>query len=181
MTAPSAASWRESIAEVVGEVWPTFPDGPTWIEAQVHVESLGDPRAVSACGAVGLLQLMPATAKELGVVDPFDPEENLRGGVTYLKRQYLAFQLRLPSGPDILRWSFAAYNCGAGYVKRALVLAATDDEKAWFAFEPNWRYLFHRSAAVNGHWADHRQVRDYVARIELHHRTLIAAAGVGEA
>src|SRR3972149_3195369 len=76
------------IDEVVGKVWPGLKDGAAWISAQVYTESLGDPRAVSHVGAQGLLQLMPSTALEIGVLDPFDPRSNLTGGVTYLHRAF---------------------------------------------------------------------------------------------
>jgi soluble lytic murein transglycosylase-like protein len=162
-----AAAWRPLIQQTVVSVWPGLADGARWIEAQVHTESRGDPRAVSPSGAQGLLQLMPGTADEVGVRDPLDPAQNLHGGVTYLRRQYEAIEGRVPSRLEALRWSFAAYNCGRGYVVRALALAETDGGPLWWAWEPSWRYLFHRSAAVSGRWADYHQVRDYVERIQV--------------
>ncbi|OIO31737.1 MAG: hypothetical protein COZ49_02165 [Candidatus Yonathbacteria bacterium CG_4_10_14_3_um_filter_47_65] len=55
------------------------------VAAIVAVESGGDPRARSDKGAMGLMQLMPATAKDMGVVDPWDPRQNIRGGIKYLR------------------------------------------------------------------------------------------------
>jgi len=84
---------------------------PELVLAVVAVESAFRPNAVSRKGATGLMQLMPGTARELGVKDPFDPAANLDGGTRYLNaliRQY---------GGDLKR-ALAAYNAGAGAVKR---------------------------------------------------------------
>jgi len=59
---------------------------PELVRAVVTVESSYDPAALSRKGAMGLMQLMPATAAALEVDDPYDPEENLRGGTLYLRR-----------------------------------------------------------------------------------------------
>jgi soluble lytic murein transglycosylase-like protein len=169
-----AAIWRPQIQQLVTAIWPGLADGPRWIEAQVHQESRGDARAVSPVGALGLMQLMPGTAEEVGVTDPLDPQQNLRGGITYLRRQYDALERRsrVPSRIETLRWSFASYNAGRGYVERALALAEMDGGPLWWAWEPSWRYLFHRKAEVRGRWADYHQAFDYVTRIEAQFRRL---------
>ncbi|MFP4273057.1 MAG: lytic transglycosylase domain-containing protein [Halothiobacillaceae bacterium] len=84
---------------------------PALVRAVIHAESAFDPRAVSPKGAAGLMQLMPATADRFGVADVFDPQENIRGGVTYL-----AFLLRLFEGDQ--RLALAAYNAGEGAVRK---------------------------------------------------------------
>jgi hypothetical protein len=71
----------------------------------VKTESGGDSRAVSRAGARGLTQLMPATAKEMGVADSFKPDENLRGGATYLDTLLTRYH-------DNLALALAAYNAG---------------------------------------------------------------------
>ena len=56
------------------------------VRSMIKMESGGNPDAVSKAGARGLMQLMPSTAKMLGVEDPFDPEQNLDGGIRYIKK-----------------------------------------------------------------------------------------------
>lgn len=83
---------------------------PALLEALVSVESNFNPRAVSQSGAQGLTQLMPGTAKALGVTDPFDPQQNLRGGAKYLGQM-------LDKYGDLSK-ALAAYNAGPGAVDR---------------------------------------------------------------
>lgn len=78
---------------------------PDLVRAVIKVESNYNNRAVSPKGAQGLMQLMPQTARELGVVDSFEPESNIHGGVLYLSRL-----LDTLNGDLVL--SLAAYNAG---------------------------------------------------------------------
>ena len=84
---------------------------PDLVRAVVAVESSYDPTARSRKGAMGLMQLMPATAQSLDVADPYDPEENLRGGTAYLRRMLDRF------GGD-LELALAGYNAGPEAVDR---------------------------------------------------------------
>src|SRR5882724_451275 len=82
---------------------------PVLVQAVVRVESAFNPSAVSRKGAGGLMQLMPRTASALGVLDPFDPRENIRGGVRHLR--YLLDRYR-----GNVAMAVAAYNAGEGAV-----------------------------------------------------------------
>lgn len=83
---------------------------PLGLAAIIQVESAFDPRAFSPKGAMGLMQLMPGTASLYSVADPWDPEENLRGGAAYLNDLMKRFS------PDIDK-SLAAYNAGPSVVE----------------------------------------------------------------
>ncbi len=81
------------------------------IKAIIKVESGYDPRAISHRGAKGLMQLMPRTARALGVKNIFDPEHNINGGVKYFKRLLNRFNGRV-------KLALAAYNAGITNVRK---------------------------------------------------------------
>ncbi len=130
---------------------------PALVHAVVTVESSYDPAARSRKGAMGLMQLMPATARSLDVDDPYDAEQNLRGGTTYLRRLLDRF------GGD-LELALAAYNAGPeavdryqglppylethGYVDRVLRLLRGEQERpAAGGARPGRRTFLHRDTA----------------------------------
>lgn len=83
---------------------------PAMVKAIIMAESSFDPKAISSRGAVGLMQLMPDTAKSLGVIDVFDPEKNINAGVLYFKRLLKEFR-------GDVKLALAAYNAGSRKVK----------------------------------------------------------------
>ena len=91
------------------------------IRAVIQTESSFRTNAVSGAGAQGLMQLMPGTAKELGVSDPFDAYQNIEGGSTYLKRQIERF--------GDVRLALAAYNTGPARIARLGIADADEPEE----------------------------------------------------
>lgn len=86
---------------------------PEFVKSVARIESAFQQKAVSPKGAIGVMQLMPATARELGV-DPHDAEQNIEGGTRLLRDLLLKYQ----NEPDQVRRALAAYNAGAGAVAR---------------------------------------------------------------
>ncbi|MEN4903580.1 lytic transglycosylase domain-containing protein [Luteimonas sp. TWI662] len=100
-------AYRDEVARAASE----FGVEEAIVRAIMHAESAFNPNALSRAGAQGLMQLMPATARRFGVVNAFDPEQNIRGGVAYL-----AWLLRRFDGD--LTLAAAGYNAGEGAVDR---------------------------------------------------------------
>lgn len=110
-TAPASARAR-ALAPLVAAAADRYELSPALVNAIAHVESRYDSAAVSPAHAVGIMQLMPATARQLGVVDRLDPAANIRGGTAYLRQLLNRFD------GDLVR-TIAAYNAGPGAVLRA--------------------------------------------------------------
>ncbi|AEE13683.1 Lytic transglycosylase catalytic [Thermodesulfobium narugense DSM 14796] len=101
-----SSDWEKELPEIANE----YGIKPSLLKAIVLAESNGNPNAVSPDGAVGLGQLMPSTARSLGVENPFDPIENLRGTAKYLSNLLKTFK-----SVDL---ALAAYNAGPGSVEK---------------------------------------------------------------
>lgn len=114
----AAASSRKgntaAIDEYVRATAARYDIDPTLVRAVLEVESNYDPAAVSKKGALGLMQLMPGTAKRFAVKNAFNPLDNIDGGVRYLK--YLLTLFQNTDSPEAL--AIAAYNSGEGAVIR---------------------------------------------------------------
>ncbi len=114
------------------------------LESLIRAESGGNAHAVSHAGAKGLMQLMPTTAKAMGVRDSFAPEQNLRGGTAYLDQLLTRYH-------DDIALALAAYNAGPGAVDRYHGIPPYRETRAYVAriiLEFNRRTLQNRSAAL---------------------------------
>lgn len=109
--APAGALTGVPFADLIEATARRYDLDPRLLAAITAVESNFNPRAVSRAGAQGLMQLMPATARGLGVDDPFDPAQNLDGGARFIRDMLRRY------GGDAER-ALAAYNAGPGAVDR---------------------------------------------------------------
>jgi hypothetical protein len=107
----AATAERRDIVRLVHDLAPTYQLNPELVLAVIQVESNFNPRARSHKSAQGLMQLIPATARRFGVSDPWDPHQNLRGGMAYLRWLLDHFD-------GNLRLALAGYNAGEEAVRR---------------------------------------------------------------
>jgi soluble lytic murein transglycosylase-like protein len=113
-SAGKVSAWnakRSGYASAIEEAGRLYQVDAVLLHAVVAAESAYDPFAVSRKGAMGLMQLMPSTARRYGVSDPFDPAQNLRGGAQYLRDLLVMFNRDLGL-------ALAAYNAGENAVVR---------------------------------------------------------------
>lgn len=106
-----------------GEFYFPFDDWRWW-KCQGIAESNLAPDAVSWCGAVGVMQIMPATATDLGVKNRWDAEESIQGGIKYDKQVDRIF--KAIDQPERRRFTFASYNAGPGNIQKTKKLANSE-------------------------------------------------------
>jgi hypothetical protein len=112
VNAPSPTNSKsEPYAPIIEKYASNYRLDPSLIKSIIAMESGFNPKAVSAKGARGLMQLMPATAKHLGVDNSFDPEQNIHGGIKH-------FRFLMDSFNEDVSLSLAAYNAGENLVQR---------------------------------------------------------------
>ncbi len=110
--APATVAPRGKLDDRVRRpVLPGERSPPALVHAIIKAESNGQRKAVSPKGAKGVMQLMPFTSKRLQVADPFDPIENIEGGIKYIKELLVAFEGNLTN-------TVAAYNAGPAAVRK---------------------------------------------------------------
>ena len=127
-----------SLADHVAEAARHFGIPEAWIWAVMHVESRGDPQAISPAGAMGLMQIMPATWAELrgryGLgADPFDPRDNVFAGAAYLREMFD----RYGDTASML----AAYNAGPGRIRNGALPRIAETQAYVENVLLNWRRL----------------------------------------
>ncbi len=115
---------RDIVAGWVNQIAPVYSIDPALVMAVIQAESAYNPGALSPKKAQGLMQLIPATAKRFGVKDPWNPMENIKGGVAYL-----SWLLRHFSGN--VEWTLAAYNAGENAVERHQGVPPYQETKAY--------------------------------------------------
>jgi soluble lytic murein transglycosylase-like protein len=101
----------EAYEELIQKAAETYELDPDLIRAVMETESAFNPTVVSPVGAQGLMQLMPELGREMGVLDPFDPAQNVMGGARYLRQLLDAQRGNIPL-------ALASYNAGPGNVAR---------------------------------------------------------------
>lgn len=149
-TTPTPEPTVEPVATIqIGKQNISIPTGDEFapasiVKAVIQVESGGNPKAVSSKGATGLMQLMPGTARDMGVKDRFDPQQNVEGG-----SRYLAVQLKEFGDKQL---ALAANNWGPANVKRAMAKVRAEGKR------PTW-------ANIKAYVKVPKETREYVDKV----------------
>lgn len=133
------------------------------IKAQIHQESSFAPDAISSAKCIGLMQLSSVTAQEMQCRDRMNPEENIKAGIGYLKKQYVTFPDNI-SHWEKIKLSLASYNCGRGYILKAMELKP--NANTW---EEIKKILTSKDCVVHGKRPYYEQTIDYVTKIMAQH------------
>jgi hypothetical protein len=160
VTEPIKPAVKATIAEPIGKYdlsfkrWGEFYfpfDDWHWWKSQGIAESNLDPNAVSWCGAVGVMQIMPATATGLGVKNRLDAEESIQGGIKYDNQIWKWWNNFCPG--DKKKITFASYNAGMGNIKKAKDVSSSCD----------WEYIKTFLFSITGRHS--QETMQYVSRI----------------
>ncbi len=130
-----------SMRDLINHYAVTYRLDPALVKAVIKAESNFDPRAVSLKGALGLMQLMPTTARELNVQDPMEPASNIRGGCHYLRKMLNMFD-------NDLELALAAYNAGPTAVRRFNGIPPYDETRNYVIRVKTYLDYFRRNREV---------------------------------
>ncbi len=146
------------------------------VTALIVQESGFNEYAVSSAGAKGLMQLMPETAKELGVNDPFEAETSIAGATRYLRSLYDLYPES--SHPNRIRIALASYNGGRGHIKDAQKITShrDDDPFQWWCLSTSLGLLTEKDKELHseiwesgipphGYFRGYKETREYVKRV----------------
>ena len=144
--------------------------------ALIVQESGFNVNAESHAGAMGLMQLMPETAKEVGVTDPYNANESIAGATRYFRSLYDLYAES--SHPNRVRIALASYNGGRGHIKDAQMIAIHryDDPNQWECISKNLILLTEKDKALHsevwesgmpphGYFRGYRETQQYVKRV----------------
>ena len=153
------------------------------ITALIVQESGFKEHAVSSAGAKGLMQLMPETAKELGVNDPFEAEVSIAGATRYLRSLYDLYPES--SHPNRIRIALASYNGGRGHIKDAQMIAKHqhNDPGQWYSVYTSLGLLtemdkklhaevWESGVPPHGYFKGFKETRHYVKRVMKYYERL---------
>lgn len=131
---PKLGKWSTKYDSLITKYAQKYNVDAKLVKALMKRESEFNPNAKSGAGAIGLMQLMPATAREMGAKDPYNPEQNIEAGVKYLKKMLDRY-----NGNKEL--AIAAYNAGPGNIKNGKIPQNGETPKHVKAVMANYRAL----------------------------------------